>query len=126
MAPQACILIVDDDTTVLQLLEDVLSIEYEIKAVSDPFAAWDLLQHEHFDLALVDLGMPRLDGIELVQRIRNQPDIRELPIIALSAFDQLRQRVSDVSVDALVSKPFAITDLENTIARILQKRAVAH
>ncbi len=121
MAPQVCILIVDDDISILQLIEDVLAAEYEVEAISDPFEALDRVQHEHYDLLLIDLGMPQLDGIELIRRLRAQPDTRELPIIALSAFDQLRQRVSNVQVDAVVPKPFSLQALEQTISRLIQE-----
>ncbi len=121
MTPQVCILIVDDDASVLQLIEDVLSADYAVEAVSNPLEALDRAQREHYDLALIDLGMPQLDGIELIRRLRSQPGTREMPIIALSAFDQLRQRVSNVQVDAVVSKPFAIETLEDTITRLLKQ-----
>ncbi len=122
LAPQVCILIVDDDPSVLQLVEDVLSLNYEVEGLADPRQALELLDHEHFDIVLVELGMPQLDGFELIRRIRSQPGGQALPIIAMSAFDQLRERVENVPVDAVVSKPFSIEKLEDTIEQVISRR----
>ncbi len=119
MASQACILVIDDDESVLELIEDVLSPKYEVEAVSDPFTGVELLNREHFDALIVDLGMPHLDGIELIRRLRAQPNTRELPIIAVSAFDQLRERIADVPVNAVVAKPFSVRKFEQTVAQVI-------
>jgi CheY-like chemotaxis protein len=119
LASQACILVIDDDASVLQLIEDVLSPDYDVEAVSDPLIGLELLGREHFDALIVDLGMPRLDGVELIQRLRAQPDTRELPIIAVSAFDQLRERIANVPVNAVIGKPFSVRGFERTVARVV-------
>ncbi len=119
MASQACILVIDDDESVLELIEDVLSADYDVEAVTDPFTGLERLKREHYDALIVDLGMPRLDGIELIRRVRARPDTHQLPIIAVSAFDQLRERISEVQVDAVVSKPFSLGQFERTVAEIV-------
>jgi DNA-binding response OmpR family regulator len=120
LASQACILVIDDDEGVLELIEDVLSPDYTVEGFSDPKAGLERLGNERFDALIVDLGMPGLDGVELIQQVRTLPGNCELPIIAVSAFDQLRSRISAVQVDAVVAKPFTLGEFERTVARVLE------
>ncbi len=121
MALSACILVIDDDESVLELITDVLATEYDVEAVTDPFAGLARLEREHFDALIVDLGMPELDGIELIRRVRSRPATHALPILAISAFDQLRERLSTVDVDVVISKPFSLPRLEQAVAQLVHQ-----
>ncbi len=105
------ILVIDDDETILELIRDALSTDYDILTAQDALEAVDLLLNEHFDLLIVDLGMPIVDGIELIQKLRASSPFRQIPILVISAFPELRTRVGTAEVQAILPKPFAIDDL---------------
>src|SRR5262245_11022078 len=78
------ILVVDDDPILREFASVYLaSPASEIEAVPDAAAALDCLSHKEFDVVLVDIGLPGMDGFELVQHIRAQERLRDLPIVIL-------------------------------------------
>jgi two-component system, OmpR family, response regulator PhoP len=120
MSPhKAKILIIDDDEAILQLYQDVLSPAYEVTAVQDWLEGANLLVSKPFDLLILDLRMSVFDPIEFIKRIRTEGPA--IPILVSSAFTNLRERVADVGVDAILAKPFTIPDLERTIQELLNK-----
>jgi CheY-like chemotaxis protein len=70
------------------------------------------------DLVLVDLRMPRLDGLGVIRHIRSRPDLAHLPVIAMSAYsDDLQQReVAEAGASAFLPKPFTIPQLLEAIS----------
>ena len=76
------------------------------------------------DAVLMDIRMPRLNGIELVTYIRSQPALRALPVIAMSAYsDQLQEReVLAAGANAFIAKPFVVDELAAALAAVLKKR----
>ncbi len=110
------ILVVDDDEAILRLLTDSLSDQYEVKTASDVLEAADLLQAESFDLLILDLNMPVVDGSELLDIFRVQPNFENLPILVISAYQDLIERVRGARINAILPKPFAINTLRQTVA----------
>lgn len=96
------ILIIDDDAMQLGLMKEIFSnYPPEIKTTVDAALAIDILTNESFDLVLSDIQMPKIDGFELVNQIRNHknPKISNLPVIALSG-------KRDLSMDDFTAKGF--------------------
>jgi DNA-binding response OmpR family regulator len=82
----AKILIIDDDPTVLALTKDLLLKEgYAVLAVSTGGEGWERLQKEDFDLLVLDLGLPDMDGLELCGKVKRDPRVRGLPVLILTA-----------------------------------------
>ncbi|MBN2125190.1 MAG: response regulator [Deltaproteobacteria bacterium] len=104
------ILIVDDDEMVLMALEELLKPEgYEIDAVSRGSEALAKLDQDGYDLMMLDVIMPEMDGFELCKRIREKQRYRETPIVFLTAKSRDADRVQGLEVGAnlYLSKPIS-------------------
>jgi two-component system, OmpR family, response regulator MprA len=115
MSAKARVLIVEDDQAIGQVLQRSLKLEgYEVHHVSDGVAAlqaWDTFEP---DAIVLDLGLPRLDGLEVAKRIRKDSDV---PILMLTARDGVEARVQglDSGADDYLVKPF---DRQELLARL--------
>ncbi len=121
------ILITDDvaanRAVLVQLLEGAGFICVEAE---DGEQALELLARQPIDLVLMDLRMPRLDGLEATRRLRQHPALCHLPVIAISANVQpeLKQAWEDAGANALIGKPFHANELFETLARTLPKALI--
>lgn len=100
------ILIADDEKEIVRLLKIYLEAEhFNIFAAYDGAQAYDILQRESIDLAVVDIMMPKIDGYELIKKIRAG---RYIPILVISAKTQLSDRILgiDLGADDYIVKPF--------------------
>lgn len=101
------VLVVDDSLTVRELQRKLLEQRgYEVEIAVDGMDGWNALRGGRFDLVVSDVDMPRLDGIELVRRIRQDPAFRALPVMILSYKDREedRQRGLDAGADYYLTK----------------------
>lgn len=109
------ILIADDDPQILRALKVTLGARgYEIVTAGDGREALDLAATQHPDLVMLDLGMPRLDGVEVIAGLRGWSTV---PILVVSGRTDAADKVEalDAGADDYVTKPFAIEEL---LARI--------
>jgi two-component system, OmpR family, response regulator len=106
------VLIVDDDVRLAAVLQQCLQAESAmVQVVHDGESAIDVLFRRDFDLVLLDLNLPKLDGIEVLARVRPQkPQVR---FVAMSAqFDaSTRSRLLAAGAEAFITKPFGISEL---------------
>jgi len=102
------VLLVDDSPTVRRMLEWSLKpTGLKTLQAADGLQALEILRVEAVDLAIVDLNMPRMDGIELIRSIRGDERLRELPIILLTTEnrDEDRQAALDAGANLFLTKP---------------------
>jgi DNA-binding response OmpR family regulator len=121
----AHILITDDEQKLVTLLQHVLDKDgHQIESASDGSQALTLLSNKTFDLAIVDIVMPELDGLQVCQRIRGMPATRDLPVLVLSARGTLQDRINgfEAGCDDYVVKPFSITELRWRVKALLRRR----
>ncbi|WP_069165808.1 response regulator transcription factor [Nocardia altamirensis] len=114
--PAPSVLVVEDDPNVRSTLDQLLRFEgYQVRVAEDGQQALELLELERPDLAVVDVVMPRLDGLSLCRLLRRRGD--RLPILVLTARHQVGDRVAglDAGADDYLPKPF---DTEELLARI--------
>ncbi|MFL6446959.1 MAG: response regulator [Bryobacteraceae bacterium] len=112
------ILVVDDDSESRTLLSELLTAEgYEVRAADAGPLALASLSVNRPDLILLDIRMPRMDGFEVCRRIKENNDTREIPVIFLSATNEVSEKVKGLQLGALdyVSKPF---QREELLARV--------
>lgn len=119
------ILIVEDEESLLKLESILLSSRgYEVAGVKDGLTALKTLAESSFDLVLLDIMMPGIDGFEVCRRIRENPQTRDLPVVMLtakkSAADQARG--VEVGADAYITKPFKSVKIMDLIDGLLAKR----
>lgn len=114
------ILLVEDDTLIATTLAEVLTQQhYIIDWVEDGETAWMMLINYEYDLILLDVMIPKLDGMELCRKLRSSG--YEMPIILLSALHENRDRIEGLEAGATdyIIKPFKLPDLVRRIQSIL-------
>jgi two-component system, OmpR family, response regulator MprA len=119
------ILVVDDEAAVRESLERSLRFEgYEVVVAGDGAEALERVREDRPDAVVLDLLMPRVDGLEACRRLRARGD--DLPVLLLTARDAVADRVSglDVGADDYLVKPFALEELLARL-RALLRRATA-
>lgn len=115
------ILIVEDDLDIQELLENFLQdAGYEITIANDGVEAITLFSGQPFDLILLDLMLPKVDGFAVCELIRKQSQI---PIIMLTALSGEKEQIRglDLQVDDYITKPFSMPVLVRKIAAILRR-----
>jgi two-component system KDP operon response regulator KdpE len=115
------ILVVDDEPQILRTLSRSLaSVGYEIRVASDGEEALVILSEWTPDLVITDLMMPKIDGLELCQRLRARSSI---PIIVLSASSEARTKVEalDLGADDYITKPFSMDELRARVRAALRR-----
>jgi Amt family ammonium transporter len=108
------ILIVDDNKTNLLLLKSALELEnYYIDVAIDGVEAIRILENKSYDLILLDIMMPEMDGFEVCRQIKNNPELRDIPVIFLTALGDATNisRGFKYGASDYVSKPFNIPEL---------------
>ncbi len=128
MNNRSSVLVVDDDEAILNMIQDTLKEEYEVRTASDVLEAADLLRDQNFDLLVLDLNMPVVDGEELMQIFSVHPNFNALPILVISAYPDLIERVkkSRVPVQAILPKPFSVDELRRVVAQIIARPNPPH
>ena len=125
MAMQVNILIVDDDQDICDYMKTMLETAgYGVSTLSDPTEATDLIRAQDFHLLIIDLMMPKMDGIELIQRIRKIDS--DIAIIVFTGYASVETAVEALKLDVsdYVRKPFDIEDFRDKIAEILKKKGL--
>jgi len=125
-ARAARVLVVDDEPINRRLLGRYLEREgHEVATANDGAAGWDLLRAEPFDIVLLDVLMPELDGYEVLERLRADPALRHLPVIMISSLEDTDSivRCIELGADDYLPKPFRPVLLRARInAGIARKR----
>jgi CheY-like chemotaxis protein len=116
------ILLIDDDNLILKLFSEVLAAhEFVPITATDGPSGLDMAKREYPDLILLDIMMPGLDGYEVCQQMRADPELRETPIIIITAMQDPKLRVKAFKAGATLAlqKPLDPQRLINTIKTAL-------
>ena len=116
------VLVVEDDNEIAQVLPRSLRLDgYDVRIAGDGEAALDQAAAYHPDLVILDLGLPKIDGIEVARRLRAADDV---PILMLTARDALESRVEglDAGADDYLVKPFERQELLARLRALLRRR----
>ena len=118
------ILVADDDDIFRDLVTTILEgAGYRVLAARDGQEGWELLEAQDADMAVLDLNMPRLDGMELTKRIRADARRSEMPILMLTIRALVEDQVSgyERGADDYLTKPFD-SDMLLARLRVLERR----
>ena len=120
------LLIVDDNATNRKILIlQAQSWEMLPQAVESGSKALEYLSTgEKFDLAILDMHMPEMDGVELARAIRKEPDWQDLPLLMLSSLgsEEIKSQAADVKFAAIINKPVGQSQLYNNLTVILSEK----
>jgi signal transduction histidine kinase len=117
-----CLLIVDDNPDMVDLLRGMLSGEYAVLAAEDAAAGLAIAKEKRPDIILSDVMMPGMNGFELVQRLRQDERTTEIPVALLTARGEVDDRIAGrtTGADAYLTKPFQPKELHATLRGLLQ------
>jgi two-component system, OmpR family, KDP operon response regulator KdpE len=117
------ILAVDDEPQILRALRTSLTARgHDVLTAPNGETALDLLSTGQFDLTILDLGLPGIDGVEVIRRLRSWSAV---PVIVLSVRDAQADKVSalDAGADDYVTKPFSMDELQARMRAVLRRMA---
>jgi len=119
------ILLVDDDIPSLNLLREAVERNgFKAIAHSDSTQVLDSIQNMHIDLAIIDLDMPEIDGIELIERIKSYEQFKNLPIIIYTGkenFEDDIKRIDGLFENLLQKRSTSLEDLQETINQMINR-----
>jgi CheY-like chemotaxis protein len=120
------ILIVDDEPVSLMLLDTILSrSNFSVTTAISGEDALALLENNSFDLMILDLLMPDIDGMTVLQQLRENPKFENLPIIVFTAISQQRvqQEAYQKGATTFLTKPVSSRELTRVVSKFLQTPA---
>jgi two-component system response regulator MprA len=122
MAEQARILVVDDEPAVQTALSRALTLErYDVAQAIDGLEALQRMSDAAYEVVILDVSMPRMDGLEVCRRLRDGGD--RTPVLMLTAREQVDDRVAglDAGADDYLVKPFALRELLARLRALLRR-----
>ncbi|HEY4117978.1 MAG TPA: response regulator [Byssovorax sp.] len=124
--PPVRILIVDDDRAICDLMQTLLERDgYAVKALSDPLQVEEEVRVGGYHLIILDLMMPKLDGIEVLKRIRKVDT--DIAVVIFTGFPNLETAVQSMKLDAVdyIKKPFDVDQFREVLTRVMRKKGLA-
>jgi DNA-binding response OmpR family regulator len=117
------VLLCDDEIHILRAAEFKLArAGFDVQIAGDGQEAWEAIQLQKPDVLITDCQMPRLDGFGLVQRVREDPNTRDLPVLMLTAkgYELSQEELAEKwNVAGLIPKPFSPRELLRLVEQIL-------
>jgi DNA-binding response OmpR family regulator len=115
------ILICDDETPLRELVRVSLGPEYRFLEAHDGATAVALARRELPDLLVVDLMLPVVSGLDVVEELRADPALASVPVLVVSAWSQSRDAALAAGADRFVSKPFDPAELAEIVKELLER-----
>jgi CheY-like chemotaxis protein len=106
------VLIVEDDISILKLLEFILKKKFTVIVEKDGESALNTIKEQKPDIVISDVMMPKLSGIELKNAVKNVPELKNIPFIFLTADVSVKEKVNDSEV---IIKPVSPSVIKNKI-----------
>jgi CheY-like chemotaxis protein len=116
------VLIAEDNAVNRELLRELLEVRgYEVTEACDGEEALVMVEQARPDILLLDLGMPKLDGFGVVRKVRENPRLVDLPVLAVTAYAMRgdREEVLKAGFNGYLSKPINATALAEEMGRLL-------
>jgi excisionase family DNA binding protein len=117
------VLVVDDDATISELIVALLNemgSQYVVESAEDGYEALIKLGAFEPDLIIIDVRMPKIDGLEVLKRIKENPHMKYLKILVLTGFLEEKEKLLEVGVDDFLLKPVKLRFLRQKIETLLE------
>lgn len=124
--PPLRILIVDDDRAICDYMQTLLERDgYQVKALSDPTHVTDELKALEYHLVILDLMMPKKDGLEVLRDVRKFD--KDLAVVIFTGYPNLDTAVAAMKLDAVdyIRKPFNVDEFRAVISRVMRKKGLS-
>ena len=124
--PSVRILIVDDDKAICDFMQSLLEKDgFIVKTLSDPLLVEDEVRAGDYHVMILDLMMPKLDGIEVLKRVRAVDS--DIAVVIFTAHPNLDSAVASMKLDAVdyLKKPFNVDEFRDVLARVMKKKGLA-
>jgi len=115
----ATILVCDDDPSLRELVRAVLGTNYRFLEAADGTEALMIAREEQPDLIVLDVMLPGLSGIEVLEELRATDSLREIPVVVITAWSHAEIDVQIAGADRFVSKPFDPDELSTAVKELL-------
>ena len=119
---RARVLVVDDEADIVSTLQYRLEFcEFEVITAVNGKEGLEKAANEKPDLILLDISMPVMDGHEMLERLKNRPDLKDIPVIMLTAYSDAKDvaKAADLGIVDYITKPFDFTELMGKISNAL-------
>ena len=116
------VLIVEDNELNMKLFRDLLEAHgYNTAGTSNGFEALDLVRTLRPDLILMDIQLPQVSGLEVTRWIKDDPELRAIPVVAVTAFAMKgdEERIREGGCEAYLSKPISVGKFIETVRRFI-------
>jgi len=123
--PPLKVLVIDDTENIVEFIKLGLKYEgFQVEAAADGPEGLAAAQRISPDLVILDLMLPSMDGLEVCRRLRSNPTTRDVPILMLTAKDDVRDRITglDTGADDYLTKPFSFEELVARIRAVLRRQ----
>jgi CheY-like chemotaxis protein len=107
------VLVVEDDTISMKLAREMLNAQgFTVHEANNGMEAINMVEKELYDLILMDIALPGMDGIEAARIIKNKPRYKDVPVIALTAYAMKgdKERILAAGLEDYISKPIDVSD----------------
>ena len=124
--PSVRILIVDDDKAICDYMQTLLEKDgFTVKTMSDPTLVEDEVRQGEYHVLILDVMMPKLDGIEVLKRVRAVDS--DVAVIMFTAHPNLDTAVASMKLDAVdyIKKPFNVDEFREVLARVMKRKVLA-
>jgi len=124
--PSVRILIVDDDKAICDFMQSLLEKDgFVVKTLGDPTLVEDEVRQGDYHVLILDLMMPKMDGIEVLKKIRTIDS--DIAVVIFTAHPNLDSAVASMKLDAVdyIKKPFNVDEFREVLARVMRKKGLA-
>ncbi len=124
MAMQKTVLVVEDNELNMKLFNDLLEAHgYKVVQTRDGLSALEIARKHMPDLILMDIQLPEVSGIEVTKWLKEDPELKRIPVIAVTAFAMKgdEQKIREGGCEAYISKPISVVGFLQTIDKFLKQ-----
>jgi DNA-binding response OmpR family regulator len=113
------ILICDDEPALRELIRASMDDGFVFAEASDGIAALELAREVEPDVVILDLMLPRLSGLEVLERLNADEELKDVPVLVITAWNETREDVLAAGADEFVAKPFDPDELRVAVNRLV-------